>query len=134
MSVWLLVSLLAVLKSGCAYVSLDPTYPAQRIAYIEADSKCKVTIDEGVISTFIKSTPISTASPQVSISSGSLAYIIYTSGSTGKPKGVKVTHKNAASMLHWAQREFSDTGFDVIRNWLKENCLWISTLPSLEAS
>ncbi|TRX31190.1 amino acid adenylation domain-containing protein [Flavobacterium sp. ZT3R18] len=111
---WLFISLLAVLKGGCAYVPIDPNYPAQRIAYIEDDSKCKVTIDEAVLSAFRKSDPISTSLPQVSFSSDNLAYIIYTSGSTGKPKGVMITHQNASAMLHWSQREFSDTDFDIL--------------------
>ncbi|MFH7014628.1 amino acid adenylation domain-containing protein [Flavobacterium sp. FlaQc-47] len=113
-SEWLLISLLAVLKSGCAYVPIDPNYPAQRIAYIEQDSKCKVTIDEVVIRAFTNSEVISTTLPEVSFNSNNLAYIIYTSGSTGKPKGVMITHKNASSMLHWSQREFGDTAFDTL--------------------
>ncbi|TRX31189.1 amino acid adenylation domain-containing protein [Flavobacterium sp. ZT3R18] len=113
-SEWLLISLLAVLKSGCAYVPIDPNYPAQRIAYIEQDSKCKITIDEKFISAFRESAPISISLPQVSFNSDNLAYIIYTSGSTGKPKGVMITHKNASSMLHWSQREFSDSDFDIL--------------------
>ncbi|MEP0262580.1 amino acid adenylation domain-containing protein [Dokdonia sp.] len=112
-SEWLLISLLAVLKAGCAYVPIDPNYPTQRIAYIEQDSSCKVTIDESVLSSFRKADIISTALPQISFSSDNLAYIIYTSGSTGKPKGVMITHKNASSMLHWSMKAFSDTDFDV---------------------
>ncbi|MEM0578806.1 AMP-binding protein, partial [Flavobacterium polysaccharolyticum] len=113
-SQWLPISLLSVLKTGCAYVPIDPNYPSQRIAYIEEDSKCKVTIDETVIAEFITSSPISKSLPEVSFNSDNLAYIIYTSGSTGKPKGVMITHKNASSMLHWSQREFSDTDFDIL--------------------
>ncbi|WP_428231991.1 amino acid adenylation domain-containing protein [Flavobacterium sp.] len=113
-SEWLLISLLAVLKAGCAYVPIDPNYPAQRIAYIEEDSKCKVTIDEAFLSAFKASDRIATSLPEVSFNADNLAYIIYTSGSTGKPKGVMITHKNASFMLHWSQREFSDTDFDLL--------------------
>ncbi len=113
-SEWLLISLFAVLKAGCAYVPIDSNYPSQRIAYIEQDSKCKVTIDESVLSIFRKSDAISNTLPQVSFNSENLAYIIYTSGSTGKPKGVMITHKNASSMLHWSMREFGDTDFDIL--------------------
>jgi len=111
---WLLISLLAVLKAGCAYVPLDTKYPAQRIAYIEQDSQCRVTIDKEVIASFITAEPISKELPSVTFGSENLAYIIYTSGSTGKPKGVMITHKNASSMLHWSASEFSDTHFDVL--------------------
>ncbi len=113
-SEWLLISLLAVLKAGCAYVPLDTKYPVQRIAYIEQDSQCKVTIDEEVIASFKTAEPISKELPKLTFGSESLAYIIYTSGSTGKPKGVMITHKNASSMLHWSASEFSDTPFDVL--------------------
>ncbi|MFC4634988.1 amino acid adenylation domain-containing protein [Dokdonia ponticola] len=113
-SEWLLISLLAVLKAGCAYVPLDTKYPEQRIAYIEQDSQCKVTIDEEVIIAFKTAEPISKELPKIHITSENLAYIIYTSGSTGKPKGVMITHKNASSMLHWSASEFSDTPFEVL--------------------
>ena len=113
-SEWLPISLLAVLKSGCAYVPIDPNYPAQRIAYIEEDSKCKVTIDNNLLETFRQAAPISKSLPKVSFTVDNLAYIIYTSGSTGKPKGVMITHQNASAMLHWSQREFSDTDFEIL--------------------
>ncbi|GIQ60982.1 hypothetical protein Flavo103_41180 [Flavobacterium collinsii] len=111
---WLPLALLAVLKSGCAYVPIDPNYPAQRIAYIEQDSKCKVTIDEAFIKAFNQSESISKVLPQITFNPDNLAYIIYTSGSTGKPKGVMITHQNASKMLHWSQREFSDTNFEIL--------------------
>ncbi|WP_299686002.1 amino acid adenylation domain-containing protein, partial [uncultured Dokdonia sp.] len=111
---WLLISLLAVLKAGCAYVPLDPKYPAQRIAYIEQDSQCKVTIDKEMIASFTTAEPISKELPKISIESNNLAYIIYTSGSTGKPKGVMITHDNASKMLQWSASEFSNTPYDVL--------------------
>ena len=111
---WLFITLLAVLKAGCAYVPLDTKYPAQRIAYIEKDSQCKVTIDQDMISSFITAESISKELPKVTFGSDNLAYIIYTSGSTGKPKGVMITHHNASRMLQWSATEFSDTPFDVL--------------------
>ena len=113
-SEWLPIALLAVLKSGCAYVPIDPNYPAQRITYIEQDSKCKVTIDDNFITAFKQAAPISKSLPKVSFGADHLAYIIYTSGSTGKPKGVMITHQNGVAMLCWSQREFSDTDFDML--------------------
>jgi amino acid adenylation domain-containing protein len=113
-SEWLFISLLAILKAGCAYVPLDTKYPAQRIAYIEQDSQCKVTIDQDVITSFMTAEPISKELPKVTFGSDNLAYIIYTSGSTGKPKGVMITHHNASRMLQWSANEFSDTHFDVL--------------------
>ncbi|WP_374175229.1 amino acid adenylation domain-containing protein [Flavobacterium tructae] len=113
-SEWLPIALLAVLKSGCAYVPIDPNYPAQRIEYIEQDSKCKITIDDSLLEAFRQAESISKSLPQISFSSEHLGYIIYTSGSTGKPKGVMITHQNAVAMLCWSQREFSDTDFDTL--------------------
>ncbi|MEP0262579.1 amino acid adenylation domain-containing protein [Dokdonia sp.] len=113
-SEWLLISLLAVLKAGCAYVPLDTQYPAQRIAYIEQDSQCKVTIDDDVLASFKEAVSISKELPTITFGSDNLAYIIYTSGSTGKPKGVMITHHNASRMLQWSATEFSDTKFDVL--------------------
>ena len=113
-SEWLLISLLAVFKAGCAYVPLDTKYPAQRIVYIEQDSQCKVTIDDAVLASFKEATSISKELPEVTFGPDNLAYIIYTSGSTGKPKGVMITHHNASRMLQWSAREFSDTHFDVL--------------------
>ncbi|MCC9018865.1 non-ribosomal peptide synthetase [Flavobacterium lipolyticum] len=113
-SEWLPIALLAVLKSGCAYVPIDPNYPAQRIEYIEQDSKCKITIDDNFIASFKQAESISKSLPQITFNAQQLAYIIYTSGSTGKPKGVMITHQNAVAMLCWSQREFSDTDFDIL--------------------
>ncbi|WP_237732364.1 non-ribosomal peptide synthetase [Flavobacterium sp. UGB4466] len=113
-SEWLPIALLAVLKSGCAYVPIDPNYPAQRIEYIEQDSQCKITIDDSFIASFKQAESISKSLPQITFSAQQLAYIIYTSGSTGKPKGVMITHQNAVAMLCWSQREFSDTDFDIL--------------------
>jgi amino acid adenylation domain-containing protein len=111
---WLFISLLAVLKTGGAYVPMDTSYPVQRIAYIENDSKCKITIDINFISAFIKEKDISKKRIEVSLKPESLAYVIYTSGSTGKPKGVMITHSNASAMLHWSIREFQNTDFNML--------------------
>ncbi len=51
-SEWLVISLLAVLKSGGAYVPIDPAYPQDRIDYIIADSQCKVVLDEKELDRF----------------------------------------------------------------------------------
>ncbi|GAA0710921.1 hypothetical protein GCM10009430_00030 [Aquimarina litoralis] len=111
---WLVISLLAVLKSGAAYVPIDPSYPKQRIEYIEKDSNCKVIIDSDLLVSFKKEEKFFSTLPNIHISASNLAYIIYTSGSTGNPKGVMIEHRNAVAMLSWSIREFGNTDFDVL--------------------
>ncbi|MBV4533890.1 non-ribosomal peptide synthase/polyketide synthase [Pseudomonas sp. SWRI107] len=101
----LIVCLLAVHKAGAAYVPLDPEYPAQRLAYLMADSSMVLLLCDSRL----EGLPIPqglallhpdhldlAAQPQglpaVTVRAGQLAYIIYTSGSTGQPKGVAVEH------------------------------------------
>ncbi|WP_299316042.1 condensation domain-containing protein, partial [uncultured Aquimarina sp.] len=99
-SEWLLISLLGILKSGGAYVPIDPTYPQERISYIESDSNCKVTIDDSILEIFSNTiSDYSNELPEVSISATDLAYVMYTSGSTGKPKGVMVEHRNIIRLV-----------------------------------
>ncbi|MBC8756872.1 amino acid adenylation domain-containing protein [Kordia sp. YSTF-M3] len=94
----LIVSLLAVLKTGASYVPIDVNYPETRIEYIEKDTNCLVTIDED----FLKSTegislPITPVI--ISVAPTNLACVLYTSGSTGNPKGIMVTHRNIVSLI-----------------------------------
>ncbi|MFV9652959.1 non-ribosomal peptide synthase/polyketide synthase [Pseudomonas citrulli] len=104
----LIVSLLAVLKSGAAYVPLDPNYPADRLAYMLADSRLDLLLSEAglladlplpqglarldftVSGTELAGYPVS--NPLTHAAAADLAYVIYTSGSTGQPKGVAIDH------------------------------------------
>ncbi|WP_299258183.1 non-ribosomal peptide synthetase [uncultured Aquimarina sp.] len=99
-SEWLIISLLAILKTGGAYVPIDPKYPQQRIDHIEKDSNCKFTIDENTVKSFKKEARYSdTSCPKVKVTSKNLAYVMYTSGSTGKPKGVMIEQKNVIRLV-----------------------------------
>jgi amino acid adenylation domain-containing protein len=92
---WMLIAMLAVLKSGAAYVPVDPDYPAERIAYIREDSQCKVMIDTDYVASFLdKAEEFNAQNPSYRPLPQNLAYVTYTSGSTGKPKGVMVEHQN----------------------------------------
>ena len=109
----MVVSVLAVLKTGAAYVPLDPSYPAQRLAYMQSDTGAPVVISrsdvvqlEGVSARRLlldeRRDEIAEApaeDPGVRLTGTDLAYVIYTSGSTGRPKGVLVEHRNAVSFL-----------------------------------
>jgi amino acid adenylation domain-containing protein len=105
----MIVGIVGVLKAGGACLPLDPSYPAERLAWVCADTQLHVLITQQHL---LSSLPVVTASvlaldshwSEVEKESAgpvrseanpeSLAYIIYTSGSTGKPKGVQITHRN----------------------------------------
>jgi amino acid adenylation domain-containing protein len=118
----LIISILAVLKSGAAYVPISTTYPDERIAYIVSETNCKIiltsstyeqkvtTVINTMSSSSVKlilmdkhrnnmSTESSDNLPSQNAPSD-LAYIIYTSGSTGKPKGVMIEHKGIPNLVH----------------------------------
>ncbi|WP_439862472.1 amino acid adenylation domain-containing protein [Pseudomonas antarctica] len=104
----LIVSLLAVLKSGAAYVPLDPAYPAERMGYMLADSRLSLLLSEtGLLAdlplpqglTRVEFSALGeelagypATNPPNHAAAGDLAYVIYTSGSTGQPKGVAIDH------------------------------------------
>ena len=111
----LLVAILAILKSGAAYVPIDINYPQERIDYIEKDSNCKVVIDEERLEIFKASKgKYSFENLQKITNSNHLAYVIYTSGTTGNPKGVMIMHSNAVAMLNWAINEFDTDKYEVV--------------------
>jgi len=107
----LIVSMLAILKSGAAYLPIDPEYPLDRIQYIIDDSRLnliltdvsteKILNDKEVNSLLldaeIQNEQLELQNLDLAIDKTSLAYIIYTSGSTGKPKGVAITHSNVVN-------------------------------------
>ncbi|NQY06744.1 MAG: amino acid adenylation domain-containing protein, partial [Flavobacteriaceae bacterium] len=107
-SEWIVISMLAVLKAGCAYVSIDPLFPNKRIEYIKDDSNCEIIIDKTFLEIFQSSNKNSEAL-EIEIRSNQLAYIIYTSGSTGQPKGVMIEHKSLVNFLDDYQLEKSKT-------------------------
>ncbi|MFL1376507.1 amino acid adenylation domain-containing protein, partial [Nocardiopsis protaetiae] len=103
----LVASLLAVQRIGCVYLPLDPEFPADRIAYMLADSGATLLVTGGGTAAPAGS-PVSVldldASGPVPVPADAdgydpTAYILYTSGSTGRPKGVVVSHRNLANFL-----------------------------------
>ncbi|MGC4025587.1 MAG: LLM class flavin-dependent oxidoreductase [Mesorhizobium sp.] len=102
----LIVSMLAILKTGAAYLPLDPSYPADRIAFMVEDSGAALVVanTETALPGFLDTARIVShkASNDFAGMQGTpadIAYLIYTSGSTGKPKGVMIEHRNVTNFF-----------------------------------
>jgi amino acid adenylation domain-containing protein len=112
-SAWMIISILAVLKTGAAYVPVDPSYPQARIDYMIADSGSRLVLDTAEINRFRDvSMNYSSENLTAVCDASSLAYVIYTSGSTGKPKGVMVEHRSLLNLCNWHNEQFSVTEND----------------------
>jgi tyrocidine synthetase III len=132
-SEWMIVSILAVLKSGAAYLPIDPTYPQDRIDYMLADSACKLLIDKETIRRFKKvEDEYQSANPLRKNTSADLAYVIYTSGSTGKPKGCMLEHRGVVNRIEWMWAHYGFTANDVIlqkTNFTFDVSVWEIFMP-----
>ena len=110
----MLVSVLGILKSGAAYLPLDPSYPQERLAFMLEDGKAKVLVtqeqlEQKLLSHAAKAVFIdrdwetiareSADRFDTAVTAESLAYVMYTSGSTGTPKAVAVTHKSVLRLV-----------------------------------
>ena len=114
-----IVSILAILRTGAAYLPLDPAYPTDRIAFMTADADVRlvVTDDGGVerLPAALRAVSVSEADgddgatdePDRLSPGDAPAYVIYTSGSTGRPKGVMVTHQNVIDLVMAAEPLYS---------------------------
>jgi amino acid adenylation domain-containing protein len=129
----LVAALLGVLKSGAAYLPVDPGYPGDRVAFMLSDAAAPLLLTQAALADALP-----TADARVLLLDGLLvdppgvwagapdtdpdptagpddtAYVIYTSGSTGRPKGVANTHRGIANRLDWMQRQYALTPGDVV--------------------
>jgi amino acid adenylation domain-containing protein/non-ribosomal peptide synthase protein (TIGR01720 family) len=141
-SVDLVVALLAVLKTGAAYLPLDADHPAERLGFVLADAGARTVITNGALADVLPDAPgvarlvldeeavvaalqaFDGSNTGVPVRLDGAAYVIYTSGSTGKPKGVVVTHDGIGSLIATAVErlgvtadsrvvQFASVGFDV---------------------
>ena len=109
------VAIHGVLKSGAAYLPIDPAYPEERVTYIISDSEAKIVITskkiekplplEGVNVLYVEDILASGDDSPLNkeINTHSLAYCIYTSGSTGKPKGVMIEHHSLLNYVYYSE-------------------------------
>ncbi|MYT20796.1 amino acid adenylation domain-containing protein, partial [Streptomyces sp. SID7760] len=111
----MVVAMLAVLRAGGSYLPVDPHLPAERIAYLLADSGARIVITDSSVEA--AGTPgngplrlvldelaaelaaLPASAPSVRVRPDQAAYLLYTSGSTGRPKGVQVPHGALANFL-----------------------------------
>ena len=113
-SLEMLIGILGILKAGGAYVPIDPTYPAERVAFMLEDAQVPVLLThqrllEGLPEHRSRIVCLDTvweeiaceseANPLSEATGANLAYVIYTSGSTGKPKGVQINHRSVLSLF-----------------------------------
>lgn len=104
-------ALLGVMRAGCCYVPMDPTYPTARLEHIVNDAEPPFVL---AVDATLSAVPRTAADvidvgtieprdpePAMSERHGDVAYVIYTSGSTGQPKGVRGTHRGAVNRFRW---------------------------------
>ncbi|MCA2221087.1 non-ribosomal peptide synthetase [Nonomuraea aurantiaca] len=94
-SVDAVVAMLAIWRTGAAYLPLDPAYPPVRLQHMIATSGARLVISDDL-----------TAADNPRAQAPGLAYVIYTSGSTGTPKGVAVEHAGLAARVRWMRHEY----------------------------
>ncbi len=158
-----LVAFLAILKAGGTYVSLDPTYPAERTQYCLEDAAIRLILADPkeiarLPATSAKVVPLhenpaedqSSDNPKCLTGPGSAAHIFYTSGSTGRPKGVVIEHRGVLrlakhldyvkvgpgeTLLQFTPLNYDVSTFEIWCSWLNGACLVVppAGLTSLNA-
>jgi amino acid adenylation domain-containing protein len=128
----MVIAILAVLKTGAAYVPMDPAYPRDRLQFILEDAKAPIVLTESSLKSLVENAsthaicldqgadfsplapPTAVAAPKrtearapAEGSSSQLAYVMFTSGSTGRPKGVAIEHRSVIALAAWAKTVFT---------------------------
>ena len=126
-SLEMVIGILGILKAGGAYVPIDPTYPADRIAFVLEDARARALLTQRTLLPNLPDTaaqrvfideplPATAAQPTQlpGATASNLAYVIYTSGSTGKPKGVQIEQRAVVNFLNSMRREPGLTASDTV--------------------
>ncbi|MBQ9466139.1 MAG: amino acid adenylation domain-containing protein [Muribaculaceae bacterium] len=123
---WMAIASLGVLKAGCAYQPLDPTYPAERLNFMMKDAEAKLLIADAELRNIVDEyqgdtllTSEFATLPQPIAPSfrrglgedavpapSDLFILLYTSGSTGVPKGCRLSHGNLVAFCNWYRRYY----------------------------
>jgi amino acid adenylation domain-containing protein len=128
----MIVSVLAILKSGKSYIPMDPVYPKERLMQMISDSQMDICISPASENNIFSSLGLKNVaelsgddfSQHEMQAAGPLAYVLYTSGSTGKPKGVSMGQAAMVNLLLWQKKnsiatagtktiQFAPLSFDV---------------------
>ncbi|SFD15634.1 non-ribosomal peptide synthetase [Pseudoalteromonas denitrificans] len=127
----MVVSILATVKAGAAYVPMDPGYPVDRLIHMMKDSTPKVCLTQMALCDAVEGLMDLHTCPvfvldempwessiwghlqennlnthELKLNNSNLAYVIYTSGSTGLPKGVMIEHRSLVNRIEWMQQAY----------------------------
>lgn len=121
-SLEMIIALYGVLKSGAAYMPIDPSCPEDRLKYMIMESGAKIVLSTGKnerikdieVIDLLECNGTQEKNLEIISTANSLAYIIFTSGSTGKPKGVSLENKGLVNLCYWFMEDGQYTSDSII--------------------
>lgn len=135
-SLEMIISILAVLKAGGAYIPIDPSYPNERVSYMLDNSQAKVLLTQKKLEnkiTFAHKLFVDLSNENIYINPSTnldninkpedLSYVIFTSGSTGLPKGVMLNHKAVSNLTNYCNNYI-----DYLKNPIYRSVVSITTV------